>query len=139
MRFFPKRAAYRILVFDEIVQSRGENALKDRQKSVLSLAIALMWFSIYVYVPTLSTYAEGLGASDTLIGTILSAYGFVQMLFRLSIGIAADLTGRRKAFMLGGLGAAMAAGVSSISFAIRRCWCCAARFPGFAPRLGRCI
>ena len=113
--------------------------MKDGQKSVLSLAIALMWFSIYVYVPTLSTYAEGLGASDTLSGTILSAYGFVQMLFRLPIGIAADLTGRRKAFMLGGLEAAMAAGVSSISFAIRRCWCCAARFPGFAPRLGRRI
>lgn len=113
--------------------------MKDRQKSVLSLAIALMGFPIYVYVLTLSTYAEGLGASDTLIGTILSAYGFVQMLSRLPIGIVADLTGRRKAFMLGGLEAAMAAGVSSISFAIRRCWCCVARFPGFAPRLGRCI
>ena len=90
--------------------------MQNRQKSVLYLAITLLWFSIYVYVPTLSTYAEGLGASYTLIGTILSAYGFVQMLFRLPIGIAADLTGRRKAFMLGGLGAAMAAGASFYFF-----------------------
>ncbi len=116
MRFPPRRAAYGILMFDEIVRNRGENTLQNRQKSVLYLAITLLWFSIYVYVPTLSTYAEGLGASYTLIGTILSAYGFVQMLFRLPIGIAADLTGRRKAFMLGGLGAAMAAGASFYFF-----------------------
>ncbi|MBR6816366.1 MAG: MFS transporter [Clostridia bacterium] len=83
-----------------------------RQKVLMYIAICLMWFSIYVYVPTLSTYCEDMGASYTLIGTILSSYGFVQMLCRLPIGILSDVTRKRKLFMLLGLGFALASGAS---------------------------
>lgn len=87
-----------------------DNKQVKHQKVLLYLAICLMWFSIYVYVPTLSTYCEKMGASYTLVGTVLSSYGFVQMLCRLPIGILSDITKKRKFFMLLGLGFALASG-----------------------------
>ncbi len=87
-----------------------DNKQSTKQRILLYLAICLMWFSIYVYVPTLSTYCEKMGASYTLIGTVLSSYGFVQMLCRLPIGILSDITKKRKLFMLLGLGFALASG-----------------------------
>ena len=70
-----------------------------KQKILLYIAIALMWFSIYVYTPILSTYCEDLGATYTLVGTVLSSYGFVQMVMRIPIGIFTDLLRRRKVVM----------------------------------------
>ena len=70
-----------------------------KQKVLLYIAIALMWFSIYVYTPILSTYCEDLGATYTLVGTVLSSYGFVQMVMRIPIGIFTDLLRRRKVVM----------------------------------------
>ena len=75
-----------------------DNKQVKQQKVLLYLAICLMWFSIYVYVPTLSTYCEKMGASYTLVGTVLSSYGFVQMLCRLPIGILSDITKKKKIF-----------------------------------------
>lgn len=70
-----------------------------KQKILLYIAIALMWFSIYVYTPILSTYCEDLGATYTLVGTVLSSYGFVQMIMRIPIGIFTDLLRRRRVVM----------------------------------------
>ncbi len=74
-----------------------------KQRFLSYLAIALQFFSIYVYTPILSTYCESLGASYTLIGTVLSSYGFIQMIIRIPIGIFTDLIGKRKPVMIAGM------------------------------------
>ena len=53
------------------------------------------WLSLYFYVPTLPNYARDLGAPLTIVGTMLSAYGVVQLLFRIPTGVASDWWGRQ--------------------------------------------
>ena len=60
------------------------------------------WAALYVYVPILSVYTESLGASFTMVGLVVGAYGFVQMLLRIPLGIWSDQLGRRKLFLFAG-------------------------------------
>ncbi|QSX09185.1 MFS transporter [Alkalibacter rhizosphaerae] len=69
------------------------------QKSLFFTITVLFWFSLYVYVPELSTYAQQLGASFTMIGIIVGSYGFTQMVLRIPLGIASDRFGQRKVFI----------------------------------------
>jgi MFS family permease len=61
------------------------------------------WMALYLYVPTLPTYAQTKTDSLALIGTILAQYGLWQAIVRLPIGIASDWLGRRKPFILIGM------------------------------------
>lgn len=63
----------------------------------------LYWMALYLYSPTLPTYAKMKTSDLALVGVILSMYGFWQMVIRLPVGIAADWLGRRKPFIIGGL------------------------------------
>lgn len=63
----------------------------------------LYWMSLYLYLPTLPTYAQGKSESLALVGTILAQYGLWQAIVRLPLGIAADWLGRRKPFIVVGL------------------------------------
>lgn len=63
----------------------------------------LYWFSMYVYMPILTPFAEGLGASWRMVGLIVGSYGFTQMLIRIPIGILSDRIGRRKVFVFTGI------------------------------------
>ena len=74
----------------------------------------LFWASLYVYVPTLATYAQSKTASLALVGVALSMYGLWQAILRLPVGIASDWIGRRKPFILGGL---VLAGVGAVLMA----------------------
>jgi MFS family permease len=65
--------------------------------------VFLFWMALYLYAPTLPTYAKTKTGDLALIGVILSMYGFWQMVIRLPVGIAADWLGRRKPFIIGGL------------------------------------
>ena len=67
------------------------------------LVTSLFWFSLYAFVPNLPIYAESLGASNKLIGLIISSYGFVQMVLRLPLGIYSDKINARKRFILLGI------------------------------------
>ena len=60
------------------------------------------WSSLYVYVPVLSVYARSKGASLTLAGLVVSAYGLTQLLTRIPIGFFSDVLGQRKPFVLVG-------------------------------------
>ena len=71
------------------------------------------WSSLYFYVPILPVYAERQGASLTLVGVMLSAYGIVQFLLRVPTGVASDLLGRRRPFVFAGLAAA---GLGALGF-----------------------
>jgi MFS family permease len=67
------------------------------------LMTGFYWISLYLYVPTLPTYAETKTETLALLGVILAQYGLWQAIVRLPIGIAADWLGRRKPFILAGL------------------------------------
>jgi len=63
----------------------------------------LFWVSLFLYVPTLSTYVQSKTHSLTLVGIILSMYGLWQLLIRIPLGIVADWLGWRKPFIIFGL------------------------------------
>lgn len=75
------------------------------------LSIALLWASMYVYVPILPVHAENLGASMGLVGTIVGAYGFSQLVLRIPFGVWSDRIGLRKPFIFVGMVAAAVAGL----------------------------
>lgn len=70
---------------------------------VTYIATCMFWCSLYVYVPILSIYSQMMGSSYTMIGTILSSYGLVQLFIRIPIGIFSDKIGKKKIFMIFGL------------------------------------
>jgi len=63
----------------------------------------LFWFSMYTYVPILTTYVKTLGASNKLAGIIVGTYGFTQMVLRIPVGIVSDRIHKRKLFIHFGL------------------------------------
>ena len=83
-----------------VVAADGERRLKIG----LFLAIVfLYWMALYLYVPTLPTYAQTKTDSLAFVGVILAQYGLWQAIVRLPIGIASDWIGRRKPFILVGM------------------------------------
>lgn len=71
------------------------------------------WTALYFYVPILPVYAELNGASLTVIGVMLSAYGIMQFLLRIPVGVGSDLLGRRRPFVTAGL---VASGLGALGF-----------------------
>lgn len=57
---------------------------------------------MYSYVPTLPAYAESLGATAAMIGAIGGAYGVMQIVLRVPLGILSDKIGRDKLLLLAG-------------------------------------
>jgi DHA1 family multidrug resistance protein-like MFS transporter len=92
-------------------ESVGERAapvplarLGNRQVIALYAAVVFFfWISLYLYVPTLPTYAESKGDNLSLVGVVLAQYGLWQGIVRLPVGIAADWVGGRKPFILAGI------------------------------------
>lgn len=79
--------------------------MKHRRLSItLYLIVAfLYWVSLFLYVPTLSSYVESKTHSLAIVGIVLSMYGLWQALIRVPLGITADWLGRRKPFVIFGL------------------------------------
>ncbi len=71
--------------------------------SLYILGAFLFWVSLFIYVPSLSTYVQGKVPGLAVVGVILSMYGLAQVLVRIPLGMAADGWGRRKPFVLTGL------------------------------------
>ena len=70
---------------------------RARISSVLICASELLFFmAIYAYMSILAVYAVDLGATATIAGLAVGIYGIGQMIFRIPIGIVADVTGRRR-------------------------------------------
>lgn len=67
------------------------------------LVTLLYWTTLYIYVPILTPYLETLGASYSYIGLVVGSYGFMQILFRLPVGIHSDRMGKRKPYILVGM------------------------------------
>ncbi len=73
-------------------------------------AAMCFWYTIYAYSPIVSTYAQSLGASFSMVGVISSAYGFTQLTLRIPIGIMSDRLGSCKPFVIAGLLSSLVSG-----------------------------
>ena len=71
--------------------------------ALVVITVFLYWVGLYLYVPTLPTYAQTKTENLVTVGMILSMYGLWQAIIRLPVGIAADWLGWRKPFILAGL------------------------------------
>jgi MFS family permease len=69
-----------------------------------AVAIFLFWMSMYLYVPTLPVFAQGITHSLSVTGVILSMYGLWQGLARFPLGVYSDRLGKRKIFIFAGFG-----------------------------------
>lgn len=81
----------------------------DGRRSLIiryAVAVFLYWMALYLYVPTLPTYAESKSDTLALVGVVLAQYGLWQAIARLPVGTAADWVGRRKPFIVVGFGLA---------------------------------
>ena len=86
------------------VHSPVDTARSRRLMIALYIIAALLyWVALYLYVPTLPTYAQSKSDSLALVGVILSMYGLWQAIIRLPLGITADWLGWRKPFIVAGL------------------------------------
>lgn len=96
-----------------------------RSAAFLALVTFLFWASLYVYVPILAVYAKSLGASLSMVGLVVGAYGISQLLLRIPLGIQSDRHGRRLPYVaaslvaaaLGALGLALAPDAWTLFFA----------------------
>lgn len=73
------------------------------QKMLLLTVVTLFWFSQYVFMPYQTPYLYGTGAASSLVGIVIGAYGFSQLVLRIPVGLMVDSTGRYKRFILLGL------------------------------------
>lgn len=85
---------------------QGESRASRRHLIMFGICTFMYWACLYVYVPILPVYAERLGASKTMVGLIIGAYGIAQLFGRIPLGIISDRIGWRKPFLLIGLIAA---------------------------------
>ena len=86
-----------------------------RSMRLLLVSIAFFWASLYLYSPTLTPYAEVVGAPVEMIGIIVASYGFSQLLLRIPVGIWSDKIGRRRPFLLA---AFVTGAISGVVFAL---------------------
>jgi len=90
---------------------------------VFAVVTILYWTSLYTYIPILSPYLlEELKVGAAAAGIILGAYGFVQILLRLPLGIWSDRLRRRRPFIALGM---LTGALSCLLFA-------AGAYPGWA-------
>jgi len=82
----------------------AKSSIKHRKTLVIMLCITvfLYWSSLYLYVPTLPVYIQGKVGDLSLVGTVLSMYGFWQIIVRLPTGVLSDWAGMRRPFILFG-------------------------------------
>lgn len=81
------------------------------EKRILIFVTGFYWFAMYTYVPTMALYAQSLGASYDMVGVIIGAYGFTQLILRIPIGVFSDAWGNRKLFVIGGIALASLSGL----------------------------
>ena len=72
------------------------------QIAVFTAAVFCYWLGLYLYAPTLPIYVKQYSSHLGAIGLVLSMYGLWQALLRFPVGLASDLLGRAKPFILFG-------------------------------------
>ncbi len=72
-------------------------------RRLLEVAVVFFWASEYCHAPYFTPYLHSLQMGSTLVGIIISCYGFTQMLVRSPLGIFTDTTGAYKKIITVGL------------------------------------
>jgi predicted MFS family arabinose efflux permease len=86
-----------------VITKNPMTALERRSVSSLALLYSFRMLGLFMVVPLLSLYAADLpGATPSLIGLALGAYGLTQALLQIPLGWLSDLVGR-KPVIIGGL------------------------------------
>lgn len=101
--------------------SHGErmNATEARAAAGLSLVFAFRMLGMFMVLPVLATYGMGLeGATPTLIGLAIGAYGLTQAVLQIPFGIWSDRIGRLPIIYFGLLLFAAGAGLAALSDSI---------------------
>ena len=88
--------------------------LEKRTVSTLALIYALRMFGLFMVLPVLAIYGKDYqGASATLVGIAIGAYGLTQAVLQLPFGVWSDRIGRKPVILVGlilfTLGSALAA------------------------------
>lgn len=73
------------------------------QTRLILILVCIFWFGQYVHIPYQSTYLTGIGASADTVGMIVGAYGLVQILCRIPVGVLADTRGSHKIIIIMGI------------------------------------
>jgi MFS family permease len=108
------RILYFITIYDEFM-----TPIERRTVSTLALIYALRMFGLFMVLPVLVIFANDYeGATATLIGVAIGAYGLTQALLQLPFGMWSDRIGRKPVILIGltifTLGSALAASADSI-------------------------
>jgi MFS family permease len=93
--------------------------IERRTVSTLALIYALRMFGLFMVLPVLVIFANDYqGATATLVGIAIGAYGLTQALLQLPFGMWSDRIGRKPVIIIGliifTLGSALAASADSI-------------------------
>ncbi|MBP2651267.1 MAG: arabinose efflux permease family protein [Firmicutes bacterium] len=86
-------------------------ATVQNKRILLGTITMLFWFTQFIYIPFLTPYLLSLAIPATIVGIIIGAYGFTQMVLKLPFGITCDIVKNHKYFILLGT---FLAGVSSL-------------------------
>jgi len=80
------------------------NTVSSNRTQIILLFIVsvLLWFSLFIYLPTLPTLLHDKMGSLTSVGLVLSMYGLVQLIFRIPLGLFSDISGNIKVFIIFG-------------------------------------
>lgn len=76
---------------------------QNHRINIAHLVIFFTWASIYLYTPTLATFAVQQGATPMMVGYIVGVFGLIQALFRAPFGIISDQLRSRKLIVSLGL------------------------------------
>ena len=78
-------------------------AFSNRTQIILIFIVSvLLWFSLFIYLPTLPTLLHDKMGSLSSVGLVLSMYGLVQLIFRIPLGLFSDITGHIKILIIFG-------------------------------------
>lgn len=76
--------------------------IETRTISTLALIYALRMFGLFMVLPVLALYASDYeGASATLVGVAIGAYGLTQACLQLPFGVWSDRIGRKPVILIG--------------------------------------
>lgn len=81
------------------------------KRFVLLAAVAVFWFSLYIYIPYLTPELLAVGLTASVAGIITALHSLLQMIVRFPAGIRASRTGRHKWMIVSGMVFAAAAAV----------------------------
>ena len=99
------------------------NSVELRAIAALSSVLGLRMFGLFLILPVLALYAGEInGATPTMVGVALGAYGLTQALFQVPFGLLSDRFGRKPLLVAGlllfALGSVIAARANSIEVVI---------------------